>query len=113
MPRYFLQRPAPDHHLASQHHAFALDASALGSASRRYHAPICEFAKVASALFRSADRNIRSWHTQPHPARPGHLLRHDDLVSLAVVTPRLGSRLHRGFHADSYSPRAAVTRLGL
>jgi len=53
--------------------------------------------KVGSAIVRGADRNLCRWHPQPHPARPGHVVWHDDLVTLEVVPPGVGFYFYRGF----------------
>src|SRR5260370_7958436 len=68
---------------------------------------------MGSALLRGAERDLRGWHPQPHSARFGDLLWHDDLVAVAMVAPRLGPRLHLGFHADRDFPCAATPRLGV
>ena len=70
----------------------------LRSGTRRDNAMVCALAEMGCAIVRGVDRNLCGRHWKPHSAGSGDVVRHDDLVAVALVAARVGFDLHRRLH---------------
>ena len=95
------------------YHAFAVVLADFRAAARRVNALVRAPVQMGSAIVRRAVGHLRRWNSQPHPARSGYVVRHDDLVAAAMVAAGVGSDFHHRFHTGCDSACAADSCVGL